>query len=135
MDVAVVYESLFGNTRLVAEAIADRIRSADPAARVSVTRTDATKLSEVDDACLLVVGGPTHMRRMSSPRSRQQGLQAARKAKDQQSSEPEPGAAGPGLREWLQRFPPPGWAPWPRPLIRVLSPGWPAAPPVRRAAS
>jgi hypothetical protein len=107
MDVVVVYESLFGNTRLVAEAIADGIRAADPAARVSVTRTDATKLGEVDDACLLVVGGPTtHMRRMSSPRSRQQGLQAARKAKDRQSCEPEPGAAGPGLREWLQALPP-----------------------------
>jgi hypothetical protein len=36
---------------------------------VGVTRTDATKLGEVDDACLLVVGGPTHMRRMSSPRT------------------------------------------------------------------
>lgn len=106
MDVAVVYESLFGNTRLVAEAIADGIRGADPRARVSVTRTDATKLGEVDDACLLVVGGPTHMRRMTSPRSRQQGLQTARKTKDQQSREPEPGAAGPGLREWLQALPP-----------------------------
>ena len=106
MDVAVVYESLFGNTRLVAEAIADGIRAADPAARVSVTRTDATKLGPVDDACLLVVGGPTHMRRMSSPRSRQQGLQAARKAKDQQSCAPEPGTAGPGLREWLRALPP-----------------------------
>src|SRR5580704_10013973 len=74
MDVAVVYESLFGNTRLVAEAIADGIRAADPAARVSVKRTDATKLGEVDDACLLVVGGPTHMLRMTSPHSRQQGL-------------------------------------------------------------
>jgi hypothetical protein len=106
MDVVVVYESLFGNTRLVAEAIADGIRAADPAVRVSVTRTDATKLGEVDDACLLVVGGPTHMRRMTSPRSRQQGLQAARKANDQQSREAQPGAAGPGLREWLRALPP-----------------------------
>ena len=85
MDVVVVYESLFGNTRLVAEAIADGIRAADPAARVSVMRTDATK---------------------TSPRSRKQGLQAAPNAKDQQSCEPEPGAAGPGLREWLQALPP-----------------------------
>lgn len=39
---------------------------------MSVTRTDATKLREVDDACLLVVGGPTHMRRMTRvPASRQ----------------------------------------------------------------
>ncbi len=106
MDVVVVYESLFGNTRLVAEAIADGIRAADPAARVSVTRTAATKLGEVDDACLLVAGGPTHMRRMSSPRSRQQGLQAARKAGHQRSGEPEPDSAGPGLREWLQALPP-----------------------------
>ena len=135
MDVAVVYESLFGNTRLVAEAIADGIRAADPAACVSVTRTDATKLADVDDACLLVVGGPTHMRRMTSPRSRRQGLQAARRTKDQRGREPEPGAAGPGLREWLQRYPPPGWAPRPRPLTPALSPGWPAAPPARPAAS
>lgn len=106
MDVAVVYESLFGNTRLVAEAIGDGIRAGDPAARVSVTPTDATKLGEAEDACLLVVGGPTHMRRMSSPRSRQQGLQAAHKAKDQQSSGLEPGATGPGLREWLRALPP-----------------------------
>jgi hypothetical protein len=105
MRVSVVYESLFGNTRLVAEAVADGIRTADPAADVSVTRTDATKLSDIEDACLLVVGGPTHMMRMSSPRSRQQGLQAACKANDQYSSEPEPGA-GSGLREWLQALPP-----------------------------
>lgn len=105
MKVAVVYESLFGNTRLVAEAIAEGIRTADPAADVRVTRTDATKLSDVEDACLLVVGGPTHMMRMSSPRSRQQGLRAARKAKDQYSREPEPGT-GPGLREWLRALPP-----------------------------
>jgi hypothetical protein len=105
MKVAVVYESLFGNTRLVAEAIADGIRTAGPAADVRVTRTDATKLSDVEDACLLVVGGPTHMMRMSSPRSRQQGLRAAGKAKDQYSRGPEPGA-GLGLREWLQALPP-----------------------------
>jgi hypothetical protein len=42
----------------------------------------------------------------TSPRSRQQGLQAARKATDQQSCEPEPGAASPGLREWLRALPP-----------------------------
>jgi hypothetical protein len=135
MDVVVVYESLFGNTRLVAEAIADGIQTANPAARISVARTDATKLAEVDDACLLVVGGPTHMRRMTSPRSRQQGLQTVRNAKDQQSREPEPGAAGPGLREWLHTLPPARLGARPQPLIPALSPGWPAAPPARPAAS
>ena len=33
MDAAVVYESMFGNTREVAEAIATGIREADPSAR------------------------------------------------------------------------------------------------------
>jgi len=56
MEVAVVYESLFGNTRLVAEAIADGIRTADPAANVSVMRTGATKLGEVGAAGLLSAG-------------------------------------------------------------------------------
>jgi Flavodoxin len=105
MDVAVVYESMFGNTRLVAEAIAAGIGKADPSTQVTVMRAEATKPGELGEVGLLVVGGPTHVMRMSSPRTREQGLQAARKTKDQPHREPEPAAAGPGIREWLAALP------------------------------
>lgn len=81
MRVAVVYESLFGNTRLVAEAIAEGIQAAGPGAVVKCSPvTEAgPALAAVD---LLVVGGPTHFLGMTSQRSRrmqhQYQAQAAR---------------------------------------------------------
>lgn len=113
MEVSIVYESLFGNTRTVAEAIAAGIREADPAAQVTMVRTAGTGPggagpgSRPGRAELLIVGGPTHMLRMASPGSRAQGLQAAEKtARDNGGNgEPEPGADGPGVREWLDRAP------------------------------
>ncbi|HTT51086.1 MAG TPA: flavodoxin [Streptosporangiaceae bacterium] len=113
MDIAVVYESMFGNTHAVAEAIAAGIREADPAAYLTVTRVGAIPQADLGEVGLLVVGGPTHTLRMSSPRTRQQGLQAGHKAADQPHREPEPGAAGPGIREWLDGLPAAqhgGWA-------------------------
>jgi len=106
MEASVVYESMFGNTRQIAEAVADGIRDADPSARVTVARTGSAKPDEATAGYLLVVGGPTHMLRMSSPRSRQQGLQAAQKTAGQPHHNLEPGAAGPGMREWLLALPP-----------------------------
>jgi hypothetical protein len=105
MKASVVYESMFGNTRQVAEAIAAGIREADPSVRVTVARAGTAKPDEAAAAGLLVVGGPTHMLRMSSPRSRRQGLRAAQKATGQPHHDLEPGAAGPGMREWLLALP------------------------------
>jgi hypothetical protein len=107
MEASIVYESMFGNTRQVAEAIAAGIRDADPSARITLGRADTAKPYEAAKASLLVVGGPTHMLRMSSPRTRQQGLQAARKTTGQPHRTLQPGAAGPGVREWLKALPPP----------------------------
>jgi len=104
MDVAVVYESIFGNTRSVAEAIAAGVRDADPAARVSVLRAAEAKPADVAGAGLLVVGGPTHIMRMSSARTRQQGLASVQKGQGAHRP-PEPAAAGPGIREWLAGLP------------------------------
>jgi flavorubredoxin len=87
VEVAVVYESLFGNTREIAEAIAEGVQASAPDAHVAVVpvaEAGPDKLSGVD---LLVVGGPTHIRRMSSARTR----------KDV--------ATGPGIREWLEALP------------------------------
>jgi hypothetical protein len=97
MRALVVYESMFGNTHQVAEAIADGLR---PDYEVSVVSAhDATaELSGID---LLVVGGPTHVHGMSSPRTRAGAPAAAAKAGDLAL---EPNALGDGVREWFERL-------------------------------
>lgn len=113
MDVSIVYESLFGNTRRIAEAIAAGIQETEPGAQVTLVRTADTGPggagpgSAPGQADLLIVGGPTHVRRMTSKRSRIQGLHAAEEpARDKgKNVEEEPGADGPGVREWLDRAP------------------------------
>ena len=56
MHVVVLFESLFGNTREVAEAIADGRGAADPTAEVACLRVAETDREEVRTADLLVVG-------------------------------------------------------------------------------
>ena len=70
MGVAVVFESLLGNTHEIALAIAEGARRADPLGQVlcaSIRETDAAQVGDVD---LLFVGGPTHFLGMMSPRTR-----------------------------------------------------------------
>lgn len=85
MHTLIVYESMFGNTQRVAEAIAAGLRT-----DVEVVNVDAAPrdLSGVD---LLVVGGPTHVHGMSRPSTR---TSAAKQAKGEVRSHT-------GLREWL----------------------------------
>jgi hypothetical protein len=107
MDVAIVYESLFGNTREIAEAIAGGVRDADPAAQVALVRAADATAGRADGPGLLIAGGPTHMRGMSSDMTRRKGLDNEEKAaKDKgQAFHPEDGAAGPGIRDWLGQLP------------------------------
>jgi len=85
----VVYESMFGNTRAVAEAVAEGLR---------VEGLDVT-LAHVHDApagqcdCdLLVVGAPTHAFSLSRPSTREDAVR---------QGAPATAAAGTGLREWI----------------------------------
>jgi len=97
MRAVVVYESMYGNTHAVAEAIAAGLRSEyDPVMVVPVGQVDDTVL---DGAGLLVVGGPTHVHGLSRPRSRAAAGEVARKPGSAVTLEA--GAEGPGLREWL----------------------------------
>lgn len=95
MRARVVYESIFGNTRAIAEAIADGLRGA---CDVDLYETAAAP-TELDDLDLLVVGGPTHAWSMTRPGTRDGARKQAR------ASGKEPISAGIGLREWIARLP------------------------------
>jgi flavodoxin len=107
MDVAVVYESLFGNTRTIAEAIAQGVKQADPAARVALLPVGEAKADQVREAGLLIVGGPTHLRGMTSGATRRKGLEAGENTAKGKGAvfTPEPGAEGPGVRDWFEALP------------------------------
>jgi hypothetical protein len=96
MKAAVVYESMFGNTRKVAQAICEGLSQSVDTSAVSVANQDAHALHEID---LLVVGAPTHAWGMSRPTTRQAAEKQA--AVPERELMLEPGAVGPGLREWL----------------------------------
>jgi hypothetical protein len=93
MTATVVYESVYGNTRAVAEAIAEGLGDA----RVLPVHEAADGAHGAD---LLVVGGPTHMHGLATIRSRQMGADAV---KEDGGADVEPGATEePGLRAWLR---------------------------------
>ncbi len=90
MRALVVYESMFGNTREVALAIADGIRKSMDVDALEVARTP----SVLDESiALVVVGGPTHAHGLTTPKTR---ADAARRAGDRQVV-----SHGEGVREWL----------------------------------
>ena len=99
MRAVVVYESMYGNTHLVADAIGAGLGGGPD---VIVTSVDDVDLALVEQADLLVVGGPTHAHGMSHDATRKAAVEAA--AKDDDLSL-DPDAEGPGLRDWLGSLP------------------------------
>jgi hypothetical protein len=95
MRVVVVYESIFGNTREIAERIGVGLR---PAGEVDVLHVAEASHPIVAEARLLVVGAPTHAHGLASDHSRAQAHTTA--VKDGLRLEPR--ADGPGVREWLE---------------------------------
>ena len=67
MRAVVVFESMFGNTRLVAERVA---RGLSAAGEVDVLPVGEATSEALDGVDLLVVGGPTHVHGMTTPRTR-----------------------------------------------------------------
>jgi len=96
MKAVVVYESMYGNTHLIADAIALGLADVGEVVVVPVGGATAELLA---DAALLVVGGPTHVHGMSSSMSRKGAVEDA--AKPEKDLALDPDAEGPGLRDWF----------------------------------
>ena len=97
MKAIVVYESVFGNTRTIAEAIA---RGLSGPLEVTVVRAGEAGTSVLNGNDFVVVGGPTHAWGLPRPSTRRGAPDYA--TKGGRALELEPGAATqPGLREWL----------------------------------
>jgi len=99
MRALVVYESMYGNTHVVASNIADGLRSTHSVTLVPVAGVTEDLLASAD---LLVIGGPTHMHGMSSAATRRMAAQAAAKPDSGLSLDPD--AAGPGVHDLLKRL-------------------------------
>ena len=99
MKSVVVYESMYGNTHLIASAIAEGLRAQGEAVVVPV---DEALASLVESADLVVVGGPTHAHGMSHANTRQGAVAAAEKAGSDLVLDED--AEGPGLRDWFDGF-------------------------------
>lgn len=103
MRAVVVYESMYGNTHQVADAIGAGLSAAFDVSVVPVSQAGPQILAGTD---LVVTGGPTHAHSMSRAATRKAAVEAASKPVGGLTVEPD--ALGPGLREWfdsLGRYP------------------------------
>lgn len=93
----VVYESIFGNTRTVAEAVAEGLADRYEVALFEVSAAPAAPAG----VALLVVGGPIHAFGMTREATR---ADARRQAGEKHVA---PVSTGIGVREWLDALPAP----------------------------
>jgi len=97
MRAVVIYESMFGNTRRIAEAVADGLANA---VEVRLTRADQVLETDLEGADLVVVGAPTHAWSLPRANTRQSALATARRSDNDLVLEPAADTS-PGVREWL----------------------------------
>jgi hypothetical protein len=101
MRAVIVYESMFGATREIAEAISEGL---GPSAEVELRRAAGTDAAVLDRADLLVVGCPTHAWSMPRSSTRSGAPEYAHQAG--RDLVLEPGAETvPGVREFLAALP------------------------------
>ena len=91
MRAVVVYESMYGNTHLIADAIGTGLAEGFDVTVVPVADADKAVVAGAD---LVVVGGPTHAHGMSRSSTRQGAADAAAKAAGELTLEPGPAAQG-----------------------------------------
>ena len=96
MRALVVYESMYGNTHVIASNIAIGLRGTYEVTLVPVAAATAELVAEAD---LLVVGAPTHRHGLPTASSRQRARKAAAKPDSGLTLDPDTG--GPALEDWL----------------------------------
>src|SRR5215212_982094 len=91
----VIFESMFGNTRTIAEAVTEGLSSRF---ETDLTEVSVAPIRIAADVSLIVVGGPTHAFGLTRPRTRQDAAA--------QTDGPLVSPSG-GIREWLEAAEPP----------------------------
>jgi flavodoxin len=99
MRALVVYESMYGNTHVVADHIAEGLRRDYEVEVVPVVQATKERVAAAD---LVVVGGPTHAHGMSSRQSRKAAVDATKVKVG--GLEVDPDATGEGLRDWFHEI-------------------------------
>jgi Flavodoxin domain len=97
MRVVIVYESMFGTTRSIADEIGKVAASWGEAAVVPVAEATSNVLENAD---LVIVGGPTHVHGLSWPTTRSE---AEAESEKYDALVLDPDAEGPGLRDWFHQ--------------------------------
>jgi hypothetical protein len=95
MKTVVIYESMYGNTHVIAEGVAEAARRHGEVVLVPVSGATADVIAHAD---LVIVGGPTHGHGMSWAPTRRTAVEDAAKHDE---LELDPDAEGPGLRDWF----------------------------------
>ena len=101
MRIVIVYESSYGNTHVIADAVAEGLRAGNDVEVVPVSEASQERIADAD---LVVVGGPTHVHGMSRGKTRQAAAEAADKPGSGLTLDPD--SSGPGLRDWFATLPP-----------------------------
>jgi menaquinone-dependent protoporphyrinogen IX oxidase len=97
MKAVVIYESMYGNTHVIANAIGEGFRAHGEAVVVPVDEAGAELVGSAD---VVVIGGPTHAHGMSRAVTRKSAADAA--AKPGSDLVLDPDADDQGLREWFE---------------------------------
>src|SRR5215472_7346679 len=96
MRAVIIYESMYGNTHAIAVAIG---RGLEPGNEVAVVPVAGATRDLLEEADLIVVGGPTHVHGMSRAATRKGAVEQAHKQAGQLTLDAN--AEGPGLRDWF----------------------------------
>jgi Flavodoxin len=95
----VIFESMYGNTHVIADHVAEGLRGVFATDVVSAATTTAEHIAGVD---LVVLGAPTHVHGLPGRRSREAAVTAVERSPDDLVLEAD--ALGPGLRELLDQL-------------------------------
>jgi flavodoxin len=98
MRAVIIYESMYGNTHVIADAIARGLEPGNDVTVVPVTSATKELLAGAD---LVVAGGPTHIHGMSRASTRKAAVEQAHKGAGGPALDAGATVDGPGLRDWL----------------------------------